>query len=155
MTFQPEPWSDAEADIRKLVHAHWKELAVFQREIKLDIDWQHYRALAERESLPRLQLTTARTTGRDLAGYWISVINLHPHYKGTVFAFQDSYFVLPQYRKANTGLGLMVEMEKNCRLAGAQCIIGSDKEHQSVKPLFDWCKFSSVGTQYQKWIGGD
>ena len=154
MTFQAEKWSAAEPEVRKLVDAHWRELAVFQREIKLDIDWEHYRLLAEREAMPLLQLTTARTTGGELAGYWINIINLHPHYKGTVFAFQDSYFVLPQYRKANTGIGLMLEMEKNVRAAGAQCIIGSDKEHQSVKPLFDWCKFSSVGTQYMKWIGG-
>lgn len=155
MTFQAEPWWQAESEIRKLVDVHWRELAVFQDRMKLAIKWAHYRELDQRVSMPILQLTTARTMQRELAGYWINVINTHPHYESTVCAFQDSYFLLPQYRKGNTGLALMLEMQANAKLAGAECIIGSDKDHLSMQGLFEYCKFMSPGRQYMKWIGGD
>ncbi len=72
-----------------------------------------------------------------------------------LFAFQDSYFLLPAYRKGNTGLALMREMERNVKAMGAKSIIGSDKEHLTMAGLFGFCGFKSVGTQYMKWIGGD
>ena len=150
MTFQPELWSKVEPEIRGLIEAHWRELAMFKDKIPLDIDWDHYRTCEDRGIL---QVTTARTLNGDLAGYWISVVNIHPHYKSTKFAFQDSYFLLPQFRKANTGLGLMVEMEKNVREMGARAIIASDKEILTMVGLFGYCRYVSPGQQYMKWIG--
>lgn len=152
MTFQPEPWATAEPEIREMVGNHWKELAVFKDRMHLDVNWDHYRQCEERGIL---QLTTARTTLGKLAGYWISIVNIHPHYQATKAAFQDSYFLLPQYRKANVGLALMIEMQKNVKAMGAEVIIGSDKEHLSMQPLFEYLGFMSPGKQYMKWIGGD
>ena len=154
MTFQREPWEAAESAIKEISVAHWKELAVMQGNIKLDVNWEHYRSLAERTEPPFLLLTTGRTSEGVLVAYYVNVVNWHPHYKRTLMAFQDSYFMLPSYRNANVGLQLFVEMERNATMAGAQCIIASDKEHLSVKPLFEFCKFMSPGSQYMKWIGG-
>ncbi len=151
MIFQSEPWRQVESEIRELVDAHWKELAMFKDRIPLDIDWDHYRACEDRGIL---QVTTARE-GPDLVGYWISVVNIHPHYKSTKFAFQDSYFLLPKYRKGNVGIGLLEAMQRNVREMGAQAIIGSDKEHLTMSALFGWCGYKSPGQQYMKWIGGD
>lgn len=150
MTYQSEPWSQAESDIRSVVDAHWQELAVLKSRIKLDVDWQHYRDCHTRGIL---QVTTARLDNGKLAGYWISIVNIHPHYRETVCAFQDSYFLLQDYRKAEIGIALMLEMQKNVKAMGAVCMIGSDKEHMPMSALFDFVGWPSVGTQYMKWIG--
>lgn len=152
MIFQAEKFSEIDSEIKDLVQDHWEEVAVLKDKMPLDINWEHYRQCDERGIL---QVTTARLTSGKLVGYWFSIINQHPHYWNTKCAFQDVYFVHPEYRKANTGLQLMAEMEKNVRAMGAKVMIGSDKESKSMAPLFEFSKWQSVGTQYMKWIGGD
>lgn len=150
MTFQSEPWSSAEDEIRDLVGAHWQELAMDRDKIPLDVNWDHYRE-CDRKSI--LQLTTARLTSGKLVGYWITIVSQHPHYQSTIFGLQDSYFLHPSHRHGNVGMGLMLESQKNVKAMGAKSIIGSHKEHLNIGGLFEFAGWKRVGVLYQKWVG--
>jgi L-amino acid N-acyltransferase YncA len=150
LTFQTEQWITAEPEIRELVQPHWEELAMDKDKIPLDINWDHYRECDQRGIL---QLTTARTSVGNLAGYWITIINQHPHYQSTVFGLQDSYFLHPSHRHGNVGMGLMLAAVENCKKAGAKSMIGSHKEHVNIGGLFEFCGWKKVGSLYQKWVG--
>ena len=149
-TFQHERWKDCETDIRGLVDAHWREIALDQDRIPLDIDFEMYRRL-DAETFT-LHVTTARERG-NLIGYYVNVIRPHPHYKTSLFAFLDAYFILPAYRQGPLGVQLFQAMEREMRKCGVKSLISISKNHHNVLPLFERLGWKAVGITCQKWIG--
>lgn len=80
-------------EIRPLLAAHWEEIAHF-RDFALDPAWDEYAKAQERGAL---RIFTARYSGH-LVGYLIYVVGPGLHYKSTLQAIQDIYFVTEQYR---------------------------------------------------------
>lgn len=123
---QVEPWASALPEMRELFPLHWKEIALFQDEIPMDLDEEHYGNL---DAKGVLLLLTARVH-RKLVGYFIGYFFPHPHYKNSgPWATTDMYWVLPEYR-TGTGLKLFVAFEKLARAKGARHGVTSCKIHQ-------------------------
>jgi hypothetical protein len=133
ITFQREPWGNFYPDGCKLFPQHWKELAVNQEKIKLDIDAERY---AKMEELGMLYILTARR-GERLIGYLMAFLMPHFHYKSAgLMAVTDMYFVLPEFR-TGTGLRLFLNFEQRMRELGVVQMITSCKLHSDHTALLE------------------
>lgn len=132
-TFQREKWADFYRDGRVLFPQHWRELAVNQEKIVIDIDEPRYATMDE---VGMLYILTARAGGR-LVGYLMAFLMPHFHYKSAgTMAVTDMYFVLPEFR-SGTGLRLFVEFERRMRELKVVQMITSCKVHQDHSRLFE------------------
>lgn len=123
---QVERWRDVLAEMEPLFPLHWRELAVNQHAIKIDLDHEKYAAL---DDLGILHLVTARADGR-LVGYAIAFLMPHPHYKSSgPMAMTDMYFLLPEFRHG-AGVKLFRHFESSLRAKGIIQAITSCKRHQ-------------------------
>lgn len=147
LTFQTEPWSSAVEEIRALTSDHWSMLALNKETVPLDVKWDLYRA---NESLGRLHLMTARAESRELAGYYVSFIDFHPHYGTTLFGMVDAYYIRPEFRTATTGLEFFEALEEEMRKLGVKCLISTTKLHMDLSPLLLRCGWQEAGKTYTK-----
>ena len=128
-----ERWSDVVDELKPLLPLQWKDLALDQDSIKLDVDFERYKQL---DAAGVLLLTTARQDGI-LVGWYLNILMMHPHYRTTKFAMLDAYYLIPRYRRAANGLGLFTAMERHAKEAGAVEMVSITKCHADVSPLFD------------------
>ena len=144
-----EPLAACQAEMEPLIIDHWKEIAVNQSEIPLDVDWSIYEAL-ERAKI--LLIVSCRIDG-DLIGYSFWVIKPHPHYKSTVFATNDVIFLKSEYRKSRIGYGLIRASEEAVKKAGAQKISWHVKITNDWTPLLKRLGYEVEEMVAGKWIG--
>jgi hypothetical protein len=123
ITFQQEPWSAIRDEIWPLWQSHYAEIAEDQERVPLDPDWDKYDALA---AMDKLSITTARR-GSDLVGYQFYVVDTHIHYRTTLFAASDLYFVHPNCRGGRTAMRLFKAAEAALALQGVVKVISNTK----------------------------
>lgn len=132
ITFQIERWSDFYPDSKALFPAHWKELALNQDEVPLDIDVEGYERL---EQLGILMILTARADG-ELIGYVLSFLMPHLHYKSSgPMCVTDMYYVAPEFRHG-VGAIMFQAWERELKKRGIKKAVTSCKVHQDHSPLF-------------------
>ena len=105
-------------EVKPLLYEQWREIANYQDEIPLDVDYDFYRKM---EAQKKLVWLTARLDG-ELIGYSVFILIRHPHYQSTVFAMNDVIFVRMTHRKSRTGLALIRESERRLKALGARKI---------------------------------
>jgi hypothetical protein len=148
LSFQSENWADIVGELKPLIVLQWEEIALDRDSIPLDPDWDRYAALSAAGSL---KITTARDSASgELAGWYLTVVSPHPHYKSTLFGFLDIYYIRPEYRRGLAGLGLFAAMEKSMRALGVKELISISKTHRSVEPIFERLDWRETGTTYTK-----
>lgn len=129
--FSEEKFADFNRDAQELYVLHWKELAVNQDKIKLDIDTERYQNL---ENIGMLFVLTVRD-GQKLVGYLLGFPVTHMHYKSSgMMCLTDMYFILPEYRHG-LGTKLFAEFERRMRARGAVQIMTGCKVHQDHSEL--------------------
>ncbi|MGA8366852.1 MAG: GNAT family N-acetyltransferase [Candidatus Acidiferrales bacterium] len=117
-------WKDVE---RKTIQKHWEELAL-DKVIPWELNLDSYEKL---EMAGLLHVVTARVEGR-IVGYHIAVLGPHLHYKSAgLMAFEDVYFILPEFRVGGTGTQLFIFTEESLRERGITkwflaCKVGKD-----------------------------
>jgi hypothetical protein len=126
-----EKWDTFWPDAQRIFPQHWKELALYQNEIPLDIDTAKYEAL---DKAGILLILTARTTCEVMIGYFLWFLMPHPHYKSTPMGMTDMYFVLPGYR-GGVGAKLFIEGERELKRRGVVKAITSCKVHEDHSKL--------------------
>jgi L-amino acid N-acyltransferase YncA len=147
LSFQSEPWSAVVDDFRRLWPTQWTEMALDQEAIAYDPDWERY---AELDRLGYLKIVTARD-GKKLVGWHMSTVSSHPHYKSSLFAMQDLYYVLPEYRRMPTvGMRLFMAMEDEMRRLGVKEMVGNTKVHLDRSPLFEHLGWEKTAICYRK-----
>jgi len=105
--FNEEFFDDCFLEMVPLLKDHWKEVAVYQDDVPLDIDVERYKTL---EEMGRLHIVTCRDDGK-LVGYCVTIINEHMHYKSTVFGLNDIIYLAPEYRRAGVAYSLIAFVE--------------------------------------------
>lgn len=108
--------------IEPLIRAHWREVAVHQDEVPLDVNWAQYE---EMERLGRLFILTMRVN-ENLVGYNIFFVMAHMHYSKTIHALNDIVYVAPHQRGLD-GVRLILEAEKHLEKLSARKIIYHSK----------------------------
>jgi len=145
IAYEVEEWADIEAELTPLFASHWAEIAHDQDKIPLDVDYDRYRMIEP-------HIVTVRSDGK-LVGYHISIITGHLHYKSTLFAFTDIFYLRPDYRKGMTGVKLFKEVENSLKGIGVVKMFTGTKTKIDIGPILKRQGFSVQEVVYSKVIG--
>jgi GNAT superfamily N-acetyltransferase len=125
LTTTVETYDSIVGDIAPLLDAHWRELAMFQEDIPLDVNWGAYKRGYDAGII---RLYGARLDGA-LIGYAIfQVIARHPHYLHP-FAINDVLWIAPEHRNMRVGSALCEFFEADLRKDGPIVISIETKAH--------------------------
>lgn len=127
MRFQRETLVDARGDIEPLLTEHYREIAHYS-DILLDPDWEFY---CSAEEGGMLRVFTARDGDR-LIGYGVFFVRTNAHYKSSVQAMQDVFFILPEYRGARLGAKFVAYCDVQLKSENVQVI------YHHIKAAHDW-----------------
>ena len=94
LTAQQERFSAIARELPPLFERHWQELGTSRDTIPLDPDWDRYLAL---DVQGLLAVTTARVDGV-LVGYIFNIVGPHLHYRSTLHADIEMFWLDPAYR---------------------------------------------------------
>lgn len=125
LTFQVESFTVIAPELPALFARHWHELADHQDTRPLDPDWQRYMEL---EAMGRLHVITARC-GEVLVGYIFNLIGPHLHYKSTLHAEIEMFWLEPPYRGGWFAVKWFRENDRLLRQAGVKFIHCGVKNH--------------------------
>lgn len=126
ITAQVELFADTYDEARPMLEAHYRELALHHELIPYDPDVQQYLNL---EACGMLHIVTVRRDGV-LVGYWSGFVKGHIHYKSTLMAFTDIYYVNPALRGVTRAAWVLFEeVKRSLRQRGCKRIIIPTKTH--------------------------
>lgn len=137
-------------EARALFPIHWKELALFQDQIKIGLDEEKYNALEKCDILLTL---TARADGR-LVGYYTWFLMPHPHYRQYLMGMTDMYFILPEFRRG-AGAKLFIKSEQALRERGVIKAITSCKVEHDHTALLERLGWTLTDFTFCKYLGGN
>ena len=106
VNFSIERWAEFEEEFKSLSVEHWREVALHQKEVPLDLDFDVYK---RGDESGKLVFVAARKNGV-LVGYSIWAVVCPLHFKSTLYAQNDVIYMLPKYR-GNYGLSLIKHSE--------------------------------------------
>lgn len=136
-------------DMAWLWDIHWQEIALDRAKVPLNPDVDTFRAL---EDAGLLLIVTARE-GEKMVGYHVSIVRPHLHYKQSLTAYADMYFIHPDYRQGMTGVRLFKYLEERLRERGVERIYQGTKVHKDMGRLFERLDYKETERLYVKWIG--
>jgi L-amino acid N-acyltransferase YncA len=133
ITYQIESWAQYYPDAASLWEDHWLEIAHDHEAVPLDVDHNQYVAL---DHAGHLHIVTARDHGI-LVGYHLSIVKPHLHYRSTLHAFVDVYYLAKEYRQGLVGYKLFQIAERTLRELGVRKILSGTKMHKDMSRLFE------------------
>lgn len=145
VTFAVESFKECLPEMKALLVEHWKEIASDHELIPLDPCYDEYFVM---EDQGMLSTCVARCEGK-MVGYHLSFIRPHLHYRQTLSAIVDIYFVLPEFR-GGTGYRLFQFVEKTLRERGVKKIFTACKLAHDVGPLFERLGYKEHERLYTK-----
>jgi len=132
-------------EIQPLLPAHYEELCV-TKDYPLDPNYESYVRMAK---AGLLRCITCRTNEK-LIGYIVFVVQPHLHYKSCKTAFEDIYYLVPEYRKGRIGLKLFQYAEHVLKNNGVNRIILHTKIHLDNSRLFEHLGYQHTDKLYTK-----
>jgi hypothetical protein len=145
-TYQVESFEENKADFEPFVMTHWNELGLTKDAVPIDFDWQRF---FEQERIGRLHTVTVRKDGQ-LVGYHISFIGSHPHYKSTIHAMVDLYYLLPELRAGRVGLKMFKFAEEKLKEIGVVKVYTGCKVKFDHTRLFEYLGYELSDYQFIK-----
>ncbi len=119
-----------------LLEQHYEELTRNKEVIKLNVDWDAYRAM---EKSGRLVAIGVWDSG-ELLGYSVFFLSRHMHYKDSLMALNDVLFLRQDKRKGSLGIKLIKKSENILEGCGVTKIL--------------WhCKYGTVAGELLKKLG--
>jgi GNAT superfamily N-acetyltransferase len=149
ITYQVEPWETAYPEMAVYWHEHWKEVATHQEAIPLNPDVAWFETLARQG---QLHVVTVRQDGA-LIGYHMAVLRGHPHYKHSLTAFTDAYYVHPEHRKGLVGYKLFQHVERTLKARGVERIYTGTKRSLDMSHLFERLGWQHTEQLFVKYLG--
>lgn len=150
ITYQLEQYAQVKPEVDELLPDHYKEIATDQDVIPLDMDDATYRQMAADDEL---HIVTVRCDGK-LIGYHCTLVKTHLHYQSTLCGFTDVYYLKPEYRRGQVGIGMFQYAEKTLRERGVVKLFTGTKTHFDVSPLFERMGWVRTETLFTKVING-
>lgn len=137
LTYQKERFADIMVELAPLFVWHWDEIASDKDVIPLDPAWDQYLIL---DDIDQLHIITARD-GAELVGYFFAVVHPHLHYKTSLTAWSDIFYLLPRYKQglaAGVRLRRLIrEAEKMLRDLKVQKVYIVTKKQHDLSRLLD------------------
>lgn len=151
IVFATEKWADIYPELAPLLVQHWQEIASNHDRIPLDVAYDRYLALCEAGVL---HVLSARADGK-LVGYHVALVTGHLHYQSTLHCITDVYYLVPQYRKVQTGIELFREVERQMKARGVVKLFTGVKLHThdgKTGKLFEFLGYTHTENLYMKLI---
>lgn len=149
VTFHTENWPDVVCELQKHWPAHWQEVAMHKDKIPLDPSFEEYARLHE---TGQLHVTVARSSG-ECVGYLVAIVRPHLHYRRSLSAFFDLYYVAPSHRLWMTGVQLFTEAERALKQRGVQRMFTGTKLSKDAGRIFERSGWQEAERLFVKWIG--
>lgn len=149
LTFQVEQYVDVINEIIPYYPMHYEELAS-DKSIPLDPDFEGYLWRAEKGLL---QVVTARKDG-ELVGYYIAFISPHIHYRHSLTAHVDIYYLRKDCRIGANGLDFLRFAEQSLVDRAVERIYVSTKTDSDKSAIFEWLGYQEKERVFTKLIGG-
>jgi GNAT superfamily N-acetyltransferase len=134
-------------EFKEVFPAHYDELCV-TKEYSLDPDWDSYVALS---NAGRVRTITVRNDA-ELIGYIVFFIQPHLHYKQCKTAFEDVYYVKPEYRKGRVGIKMFQYAESVLKGIGVNRMVLHTKVHMDNTRLLEYLKFKMTDKVFSKML---
>ena len=149
VTYQVEEYDTCRAEIDACLRVHWLEIALDHDAVPLDKDEAGYRALA---NAGQLSIVTARRGG-ELVGYHASIVRPHLHYRSTLHAHVDVYWLRPDCRRGLVGYRLLQAAERALKARGVRKVFTGTKLHKDRGVLFERLGYRETERLYTKILG--
>jgi hypothetical protein len=145
--FKAERLRDIVDEIHPLHEAHFQETEKHRLGFGLNLD---YERLIDYERMGGLIQFTCRDAGTDkLVGNIRMYLETSLH-TGTMYATEDTYFVLPEYRKGFAALRFWQFMEDCVKSVGVREVRTDSKVLNKVHRLNEYCGYKHVANKYIK-----
>ena len=136
-------------EFMQVLPRHYEELCV-TKEFPFDPDWDHYKALA---SSGVLRTITVRNDA-ELIGYMAFFVRPNSHYKSCKTAYEDVYYLKPEYRKGRIGIKMFQYAENALKRIGVNRIIVHTKVHLDNSKLLEYMGYTFTDKLYTKVLQG-
>jgi hypothetical protein len=133
-------------EMKPLFVEHWREIGVDHDVCPMDMDYDMYQKYHE---IGYLKITTVRSVEK-MVGYCMALVCTHLHYRRTLFALGDLYYLDPEYRTGAAGVRMFVEHEKNMRALGVTKMTTISKRHHDRSVMFEQLGWSAQETVFTK-----
>jgi len=136
-------------EFMRVLPAHYDELCI-TKQFPFDPDWDAYDRMAQ---AGMLRTITVRNDD-ELIGYIVFYIQPHLHYKSCLTAYEDVYYVKPEYRKGRIGIKMFQYAEMALKRIGVNRIIVHTKIHLDNTKLLEYLGYSWSDKLFTKVIQG-
>lgn len=149
LTYQLERWEQYWPDAEPLWKDHWLEVALDQEAVPLDVDKERYATL---DAQGKLHIVTVRDEDGTLQGYHLSITDVHLHYRTTLHAYLDVFWLAPAHRRGLAGYKLFQVVQETLRQRGVVKQIQGHKLHVHGKlgTLFERLGYHKIEQVYSK-----
>ena len=145
LTFHVEPLSGCWDGVFALGSEHWKETEGYRHNQPFCPLFDRYN---QYNQLGWLIVATARD-GAELVGYAVMYLTPSMHTQQLI-AVEDTYFLLPAYRKGRNAIELYKFVERECVTRGAVEITMTVKVTNHAGRILEYLDFALTGMQYTK-----
>ncbi|NBV06664.1 MAG: GNAT family N-acetyltransferase [Proteobacteria bacterium] len=149
LVFEIQDWFSVRKKMEWLFPLHWEEVANYKDKIKLNLDDESYNKLAQDGNL---HIVVARDKDKIVGYHWL-IIKSHLHYKQSLTAFTDVYFLHRDYRKGWNGIKLFKFVLKTLKEKKIERVIFTSKTKHDKSKIFERLGFDRAETIYTKYIG--
>ena len=132
-------------ELKELFPLHYEELCV-TKDFPLVPDYDAYKRLAD---AGMLRCITVRAD-EELIGYIIFIVQPHLHYMTCKTAFEDIYYIHPDFRKGRVGIRLFKYAEEVLRSIGVNRVIMHTKIHMDNSKLFEYLGYKWTDKLFTK-----
>ena len=132
-------------ELKELFPLHYEELCV-TKDFPLAPDYEAYRRLA---NAGMLRCITVRAD-EEVIGYAIFIVQPHLHYMTCKTAFEDIYYIRPDFRKGRVGIRLFKYAEEVLKGIGVNRIIMHTKIHMDNSKLFEYLGYKWTDKLFTK-----
>ena len=126
LRYQIEDWQTYWPDAEPLWKDHWLEVGLNQDTIPLDVDKERYALL---DAQGKLHIITMRDDDGELQGYYLAIVDTHLHYRTTLHAYLDVFWLHPAHRRGLAGYKLFQVVKDTLKARGVVKHIQGHKLH--------------------------
>lgn len=148
LDFTVEKYEDCISEVSAYYPSHYDELAS-NKEIPLDPSYDSYDVMAK---AGLLHVVVARKDGV-LVGYHISIVMRHLHYRKSLTAMTDIYYLRKDCRKGMNGVNLFKFMESSLKAIGVERIYMMTKTDFNKGAILERLGYVEKERIYTKMIG--
>lgn len=158
MKYAVEPFMERIEELKPLLIDHWRELALNQDKVPLDVRWEVYEEACKNNGL---LFVTMRDEGK-LAGYFVGFVAPGLHYRACLTLQMDVFWIHPDYRGEDSlekveelmhAEGLFKMVQAQAKLRGVQRIFAGSKLHKDASFLFEQLGYTEVERYHTLWVG--